>query len=72
MNPDESECLGCFTSILLGFMEAEKETDVDVSFWVTQSAYDQGLYERIIWNNKGLVSRRMAIQTSILEQQNNT
>lgn len=46
MNPDETECLGCFYLYPAGFRgEADKEADVDVSFWVTQSAYDHGLYD---------------------------
>lgn len=48
MNPDESECLGCFYFYPAGFRgEAEEGSDVDVSFWVTQKAYDDGLYPEL-------------------------
>ena len=45
MNPDGTECLGCLYLYPPGHRdESSKEADVDVSFWVTQRAYDQGLY----------------------------
>lgn len=45
MNPEQTECLGCFYLYPPGFrMEAPAGADVDVSFWVTQKAYDAGLY----------------------------
>jgi len=46
MNLDESECLGCLYLYQPGHRnESSKDADVDVSFWVTQRAYDQGLYK---------------------------
>lgn len=48
MNPDELECLGCLYFYPPGWRKDEsKGTDVDVSFWVTQKAYDQGLYTEL-------------------------
>lgn len=48
MNLDESECLGCFYFYPPGFRkESPEDIDVDVSFWVTQKAYDQGLYSQL-------------------------
>lgn len=45
MNKDETECLGCFYLYPPGFrMDAPAGADVDVSFWVTQKAYEAGLY----------------------------
>lgn len=45
MNPVETECLGCFYLYPTGFRgPAPEDADVDVSFWVTQTSYDQGLY----------------------------
>lgn len=48
MNPDETECLGCLYFYSAGFRKAAPEgSDVDVSFWVTQKGYEQGLYEEL-------------------------
>ena len=48
MNHEETECLGCFYLYPVGFRgEAPDDSDVDVSFWVTQTAHDQGLYEEL-------------------------
>jgi hypothetical protein len=45
MKPDETECLGCLYLYPPGHRsETSKEAEVDVSFWVTQKAFDQGLY----------------------------
>ena len=45
MSPNETKCLGCAYLYPPGFRhETSKDADVDVSFWVTQEAYDQGLY----------------------------
>lgn len=45
VSPDGSECLGCLYLYQPGFRApAEPGTQVDLSFWVTQTAYDQGLY----------------------------
>jgi len=42
---DEKECLGCLYLYPSGFRnENSEDADVDVSFWVTQAAYDKGLY----------------------------
>jgi len=48
MSPDEKECLGCVYFYPPGFRgEASKNADVDVSFWVTQKAYDMGMYGKL-------------------------
>jgi hypothetical protein len=48
MSTDEKECLGCLYLYPPGYRsESSKDADVDVSFWVTQKAYDQGLYPRL-------------------------
>jgi len=45
MNPTETECVGCFYLFPAGFRGKVPEAcDVDVSFWVTQKAYDEALY----------------------------
>jgi hypothetical protein len=45
MSLDETECLGCLYLYQPGWRgEKTKDADVDVSFWVTQAAYDKGLY----------------------------
>lgn len=46
MSLDEKECLGCLYMYPPGFRDTSSEqTDVDVSFWVTQKAYERGLYQ---------------------------
>jgi len=46
LTPDEKTSLGCFYFYQPGFRDADsRKGDVDVSFWVTQEAYDAGLYE---------------------------
>lgn len=48
MSLDETECLGCLYFYPPGFRKAEPEgSDVDVSFWVTQKGYDNGLYTEL-------------------------
>lgn len=48
MNPDETECLGCFYLYPAGFRKESPEgSDLDVSFWVTQKEYDAGLYPEL-------------------------
>lgn len=45
MRPDDQECLGCLYFYPPGFRgDASAGADVDISFWVTQGAYDRGLY----------------------------
>lgn len=45
MSLDEKECLGCLYFYPAGYRgDKTKDADVDVSFWVTQSAYNRGLY----------------------------
>jgi RimJ/RimL family protein N-acetyltransferase len=42
---DGKECLGCLYLYPPGYRdEISKHADVDVSFWVTQTAYNKGLY----------------------------
>jgi RimJ/RimL family protein N-acetyltransferase len=46
MSLDEKECLGCLYLYPPGYRsERTKDASVDVSFWVTQKAYDKGLYK---------------------------
>lgn len=48
MNPTETECLGCFYLYPVGKRgQPPEDADVDVSFWVTRRAYDQGLYPEL-------------------------
>jgi len=48
LNKDETACLGCLYLYPAGFRKvAPKDADCDVSFWVTQKAYDEGLYEEL-------------------------
>lgn len=48
MNLDETECLGCLYLYPPGFRkDAPVGADVDVSFWVTEKAYKQGLYIKL-------------------------
>ena len=48
MNPEENECLGCFYLYPPGTRgEASQFADVDVSFWVTEKAYEEGLYDEL-------------------------
>jgi hypothetical protein len=48
MNLDETECLGCLYLYPPGFRDdSSKDAEVDVSFWVTQKAYDNGLYPKL-------------------------
>lgn len=45
MSLDEKKCLGCLYLYQPGYRnETSRDADVDVSFWVTQEAYDNGLY----------------------------
>lgn len=48
MNPTETECLGCIYFYPIGTRKKAPNTaDVDVSFWVTQKAYNMGLYDKL-------------------------
>jgi hypothetical protein len=48
MNLYETECLGCVYFYPAGERAVAPEgTDVDVSFWVTQKAYDDGMYSKL-------------------------
>ncbi len=48
MSLDETECMGALYFYPPGFRkEAPEGSDVDVSFWVTQKGYDQGLYPEL-------------------------
>lgn len=45
MSLDETECLGCLYFYPPGLRDnSSQNADVDVNFWVTQSAYEKGLY----------------------------
>ncbi len=73
MTLDEIKCLGCAYLYPPGFRsEMSENADVDVSFWVTQDAYDQGMYpivykflqeflsewpfKKIVFTNKNLLN----------------
>lgn len=44
MNLDETKCLGCFYLYPAGYRKkAPENSDVDISFWVTQKEYNKGL-----------------------------
>ncbi len=48
MSLDEKECLGCLYLYPPGYRgDTTKDANVDVSFWVTQDAYDNGLYPKL-------------------------
>ncbi len=48
MNPEETKCLGCFYFYPAGYRKEPPEgADVDVSFWVTQKGYNEGLYLKL-------------------------
>ena len=49
MNHEETECLGCvyFYPPSKPWITAPEGTDVVINFWVTQKAYDQGLYSKV-------------------------
>ncbi len=48
MSLDEKECLGCLYLYPGGFRKDISEgADVDASFWVTQKAYEKGLYKKL-------------------------
>jgi hypothetical protein len=48
MSKNETECLGCFYFYPVGFRGKTSEVaDVDISFWVTQKAYNNGLYPEL-------------------------
>ena len=48
MDPAETECLGCIYLHPPGYRtNATGSADVDVSFWVTQTAYDHGMYPKL-------------------------
>jgi len=49
MNKEETKCLGSiyFFPIHLYFPKEKEKYDVDFSMWVTQEAYDQGLYPEL-------------------------
>lgn len=53
MNKDQTECLGCFYLYPPGFRDSASEnSDVDVSFWVIKSAYENGLYRELYFSLK--------------------
>lgn len=48
MSLDEKTCLGCVYLYPPGYRDNKsKDADVDVSFWVTQEAYNTGLYQKL-------------------------
>jgi len=63
MHPNETECLGCLYLYPAGFrFAASDECDVDVSFWVTQKAYDQGLYPELYATLKNWLTQAWPFQ----------
>jgi hypothetical protein len=47
-NLEDTECLGCLYLYPPGYRnQSSKDADLDVSFWVTQKAYDEGLYDKV-------------------------
>jgi len=48
INPNGKDCFGCIYLYPPGYRsKASKNADVDVSFWVTQKAYNGGLYKKL-------------------------
>ncbi len=51
MNKDETECLGCIyfypPRASMSDAASNDESDVSISWWVTQKMYDQGFYETL-------------------------
>lgn len=49
LSRDEGKCLGCvyFYPLNKPWIKAPEGSDVVVNFWVTQEAYDQGLYPKL-------------------------
>jgi len=48
MSVNEKECLGCFYLYPPGYRgEKSKDADVDVNFWVTEEAHNDGLYDKL-------------------------
>jgi hypothetical protein len=59
MNPNETECLGCVYLYPAGERgDPPKDADVDVSFWVTQKAYDNGLYKELYITLKNWLEKK--------------
>lgn len=50
LSPNQNSFLGCIYFYPPNWRKkAPKGTDVDVSFWVTQEVFDQGLYEKLYY-----------------------
>jgi RimJ/RimL family protein N-acetyltransferase len=48
MTPQDDKCLGCLYLYPPGYRGPRSQnSDVDVSFWVTQEAYNQGMYPAV-------------------------
>lgn len=55
---EEKEYLGCVYFYSAGFRgKTPKDADVDISFWVTQKAYDRGLYPKLFKEVKAWVQK---------------
>lgn len=53
---DNETCLGCFYFYNPGFREEiDTAYDVDISFWVTQEAYNKGLYKKLYTELKNFI-----------------
>jgi len=61
MNKDETKCLGCIyfypTSAGMSDAASSKDSEVDISWWVTQKMYDQGFYEKLSFDIKEWVEK---------------
>ncbi|MFZ3301639.1 MAG: hypothetical protein WA152_02930 [Microgenomates group bacterium] len=62
MNKEETECLGCIyfypPRASMSDAASNDQAEVSISWWVTQKAYDQGLYERISKDIKNWVETK--------------
>jgi len=62
MNRDETKCLGCiyFYPPQTGMSDAAsgKNSDVDISWWVTQEMYDKGFYKTLSFDIKEWVKEK--------------
>lgn len=55
MNKDESECLGCI--YFYPENESDSNYEVEVSWWITQKFYDEGMYDEVSWDIREWVEK---------------
>jgi hypothetical protein len=61
MNKDETECLGCiyFYPPRSGMSSAKSEEgfEVNVSWWITQKFYNDGMYDEVSWKIRNWIEK---------------